>query len=52
MTNHAEIKLHRIGPDEDDDPDPGSLPVDPDNGPVPVEIPDDAERERVQEPES
>lgn len=53
MTTHAEFELHRIGPHEDDDePDPGSLPVDPDNGPVPVEIPDDPERERVREPES
>lgn len=31
---------------------PGSMPVEPDTGPVPAEIPDDPEDDRVLDPET
>lgn len=44
----------RPAPHELDDPDefePGSMPVEPDEGPVPTDIPQDPEHGRVVEPE-
>jgi hypothetical protein len=44
------IHLHRPRHPSDDEPEdfePGSLPVEPDEGPIPDLIPDDPERERV-----
>lgn len=40
-------------PDQDvpDEFEPGNLPVEPDEGPVPAEIPEDPERERLVSPE-
>jgi hypothetical protein len=35
----------------EDDPEPGQLPVEPDQGPVSPIIPDDPEHERVVDPE-
>ena len=39
------------GHTEPDDPEPGQLPVDPDQGPVPANIPADPEHDRVIDPE-
>jgi hypothetical protein len=41
---------HRPNIDEPDDLDPGDLPVEPDEGPVPDHIPDDPENDRVISP--
>ena len=35
-----------------EDPEPGLLPVDPDQGPVPANIPADPEHDRVIDPEA
>jgi hypothetical protein len=35
---------------EEQDEEPGHLPVEPDNGPVPPAIPPDEEHDRVQDP--
>lgn len=37
---------------EPDDPEPGMLPIDPDQGPVPAHIPDDPEHDRMVDPEA
>jgi len=45
---------HKPRPSHDvpvDDPEPGMLPVDPDQGPVPPVIPADPEHDRVVDPE-
>ena len=48
-------KPHKPGPAHDvevDDPEPGMLPVGPDEGPVPPAIPEDPEHDRVVDPEA
>jgi len=45
---HKHHPIHDV-PDE---PLPGSMPVEPDQGPVPAEIPDDPEDDRVIDPET
>jgi hypothetical protein len=52
MLTHASHKLHRHHSDEADDPEPGMLPVDPDEGPLPPVIPDDSEHDRIVDPEA
>lgn len=42
---------HRPHPGEHDDPEPGGLPVEPDQGPVPPVPGDDTEHEGVVDPE-
>lgn len=37
---------------EPEDPEPGEMPVDPDEGPVPTGIPLDPEHDRVIDPEA
>lgn len=44
-------KPHHPGKIEPDDFEPGSLPVEPDEGPVPAQIPDDPEHGRMVDPE-
>jgi len=41
---------HHPGNDVPDELEPGALPVEPDEGPVPSHIPDDPEHERVIDP--
>jgi len=46
---------HKPHPSHDvaaDDPEPGMLPVDPDQGPVPPVIPADPEHDRVIDPQA
>ena len=43
-------KPHRPNNDVPDEFEPGALPVEPDEGPVPANIPDDAEHDRAIEP--
>ncbi len=38
-------------PDSPEEFEPGSLPVEPDQGPVPARIPDDPENQRIVDPE-
>jgi hypothetical protein len=38
--------------DVPDEPAPGAMPVEPDEGPVPAAIPDDPEGDRVIDPET
>jgi hypothetical protein len=52
MLSHSSHKPHRTHANEPDDPEPGSLPVDPDQGPVPPIIPGDPEHDRVVDPEA
>lgn len=50
-----DIHLHRPyqpTPDVPDEIEPGALPVQPDQGPVPALIPDDPEHDRVIDPEA
>ncbi len=51
MLSHLSRKSHRMLARESDDPDPGPLPVEPVEGLVPPDIPDDPEHDRVVEPE-
>jgi len=51
MNIHKHHKPHDRDLDEDD-PEPGQLPVEPDQGPVAPFIPDDPEHERVVDPEA
>ena len=47
-------RAHKPQPSHDvevDDPEPGMLPVEPDEGPVPV-IPEDPDHDRVVDPEA
>lgn len=52
MPIHTPRKPHRHHGEESDDPEPGALPVDPDQGPVPPIVPDDPEHDRVVDPEA
>ena len=52
MLTHTSHKPHRTHANESDDPEPGSVPVDPDQGPVPPIIPGDPEHDRVVDPEA
>lgn len=55
MVTHKPHKPHTPHPSHDveaDDPEPGMLPVDPDQGPVPPVIPLDPEHERIVDPEA
>ena len=50
-------KLHKphhppLPHSEPDDPEPGMLPIEPDQGLVPTHIPDDPEHDRVIDPEA
>lgn len=46
-----DIATHKPHPHtEEQDEEPGHLPVEPDNGPVPPAIPPDEEHDRVQDP--
>ena len=51
MLSHLSRKSHRMLARESDDPDPGPLPVEPVEGLMPPDIPDDPEHDRVVEPE-
>ncbi len=51
MLGSAAHRSPRPPSDEPDDFEPGSLPVEPDQGPVPADIPQDPEYDRVVEPE-
>jgi len=51
----ARQHVHKPHPSHDvgaDDPEPGMLPVEPDEGPVPPVIPADPEHGRVVDPEA
>jgi hypothetical protein len=53
MPNHTPHKNHRTpAEDAENDPEPGMLPVEPDQGPVPAVIPADPEHDRVIDPEA
>ncbi len=52
MMSHAPHKPHHRDAEEGDDPEPGSMPVDPDQGPVPPVIPGDPEHDLVVDPEA
>ena len=52
MTIHAPHKPHRSHTEDTDDPEPGLLPVEPDQGPVPDGIPADPEHDRTVDPEA
>lgn len=47
----ASNPAHRPHPHEPADPEPGGLPVEPDQGPVPPVLPEDGEHEGVVDPE-
>ena len=51
MIHPAPHKPHRIPIGEPDDEEALSLPVEPEEGPVPDMIPDDPEHDRVVDPE-
>ena len=51
MPKHLPPKPQRSHTEKDDDTEPGFLPVDPDQGPVPPVIPADPEHDRVVDPE-
>lgn len=52
MHTHLPRKPHRNRAEDNEDPEPGQLPVEPDQGPVPPIIPDDPEHDRVVDPEA
>ena len=52
MLIHAAPMAHRPHPHEPDAPEPGGLPVEPDQGPVPPILPDDGEHDGVVDPEA
>lgn len=52
MLPHAPHKPHRTPVRDPDDLEPGMFPVDPDQGPVPANIPQDPEHDRVIDPEA
>ncbi|MDE2092711.1 MAG: hypothetical protein KGL99_03475 [Burkholderiales bacterium] len=52
MPSHTPRKPHRHHDAESDDPEPGSMPVEPDQGPVPPVVPDDPEDGRIVDPEA
>ena len=54
-TPHKPYKPHKPQPTHDvdiDDPEPGMLPVDPDDGATPPMIPEDPEHDRILDPEA
>lgn len=51
-TTHIQHKAHPSHDVPTDDPEPGMLPVEPDQGPVPPVIPADPEHDRVVDPEA
>ena len=50
MTTHLPHAPHRPGNDTPDEFEPGSLPVEPDQGPLPANLPEDPEPERQAHP--
>lgn len=52
MTNTSPHRPQHPNTDVPDEFEPGSMPVQPDKGPVPFHIPDDPEHERVVDPPS
>ena len=52
MATHKPHTPHPSHDVEGEDPEPGMLPVDPDQGPVPPVIPLDPEHERIVDPEA
>ncbi len=53
MPNHFPHKAHRTPAEQAEvDPEPGMLPVEPDQGPVPPAIPEDPEHDRTVDPEA
>ena len=52
MPSHTPRKPHRHHGAESDDPEPGSMPVEPDQGPVPPVVPNDPEHDRIVDPEA
>lgn len=53
MASHLPHKSHRTPAEEaEDDPEPGMLPVEPDEGVVSPSIPADPEHDRVVDPEA
>jgi hypothetical protein len=52
MSMHPPRHAHRPHDVEPDDPEPGSMPVEPDQGPVPPIIPEDPEHDRIVDPEA
>lgn len=50
MLNRSTRKPHNTLPEEADDFDPAHLPVEPDEGPVPANIPSDPEGNRIADP--
>lgn len=52
MSHHPTHKTHRTpGEEAEDDPEPGMLPVEPDQGPVPSSRPEDPQHDGVVDPE-
>ena len=52
MRDHPRHYMHKVLIQDPVDPDDGdNLPVDPDEGPIPAQIPDDPEYDRVVEPQ-
>jgi hypothetical protein len=53
MATRTPHKHHRTNAElAEDDPEPGMLPVEPDQGPVPPAIPENPENDRVVDPEA
>ena len=53
MATHTPRKPHHTPADQaENDPEPGMLPVEPDQGPVPPAIPADPEHDRLVDPEA
>ncbi len=52
MFESSPHKPYHPSQDVPDEFEPGSLPVEPDEGPVPAGIPDDPEHDRVIDPEA
>ncbi len=50
MLTQSPRKPHDTPTNEPDDSDPSHLPVEPDEGPVPANIPDDPEGDRMVDP--
>ena len=52
MLARTRVRLHRSPVEEPDELEPGSMPVDPDDGLVLPIIPEDPEHDRVIDPEN
>jgi hypothetical protein len=52
MSTHTPHKTHRTPKSEDEQSEPGMLPVEPDKGPLQPAIPLDPEHDRVVDPEA